>query len=123
MIFSSFILHQNTFGQTWQDAVMDSVLKVFPADSLYTKNEVLIKFKKNALDLSKLSYSYSISNDNLKNNGKRVEGVLGLNDDLADYLDAQRFPVEELVLNSSLRIMMKMYGGDTLRRLTHANPV
>jgi subtilisin family serine protease len=122
MIFTSFILHQNTFGQTWQDAVMDSVLKVFPADSLYTKNEVLIKFKKNALDLSKLCYSYSISNDNLKNNGKRVEGVLGLNDDLADYLDAQRFPVEELVLNSSLRIMMKMYGGDTLRRLTHANP-
>ncbi|MBL8005770.1 MAG: S8 family peptidase [Candidatus Kapabacteria bacterium] len=121
MICSTFIAPQQSYGQSWEQAVMDSVRKIFPHDSMYVKNEVIIKFKPHALDLSKLCYSYSTS-ENLGNNGKRVEGTLGLGTSLEDFLDAQRFSVEELILDSSLVAGLKMYGGDSLRRITHANP-
>jgi len=120
MIFSSFITIQKSYGQTWQDAVIDSVTKTFSPDSLYSKNEVIIKFKPHALDLSKLCYTYS--NDNLVNLGKKSESRLGLGSDLENYLESQRFSVEELILDQALVNRLKMYGGDSLRRMTNANP-
>lgn len=111
---------QQGYGQYDQEAIMDSILKIFPPDSHYVKNEVIIKFKPQTLDLNKLCYSYS--NDNISNNGKRVEGVFGLGNNLRQFLSEQTFSVEDLILDQSLIARLKLFGGDSLRRMTHANP-
>jgi hypothetical protein len=120
MICSTFITLQQSYGQSWEQTVIDSVKKVLSPDSLYFKNQLLIKFKPHALDLSKLCYSYGL--ENLPNNEKKVESTFGLSNSLRQYLNEQRFSVEELILDQSLINRLKSYGGDSLKRLTHANP-
>ena len=127
MICSSLILTQNTFGQTYDIRLSDAlgnpqVVTWPPPDSTFSSNTVIIKFKRSALRLENLCYSYNFD-DNLRSNSKNVETQMGLlTSNQKIYLHSQRFTPHEVTSDSLLANAMLLRGIDTLRRLTSANP-
>jgi hypothetical protein len=127
LIFVNFTIlavfsHCNVFSQSIPTNVLDSIKGLFPPDSMYVKNEVIIKFKKTGLSLEKLCYTYSISENISNPQEKKTEKSFTLHPTLEYILSTQRFSVDSLIPNISLRNTIKAFGGDTLRRVTFANP-
>ncbi|MBL8003627.1 MAG: S8 family peptidase [Candidatus Kapabacteria bacterium] len=127
IIFVSFTIlamfsYCNVYSQSIPTNVLDSIKGLFPPDSMYVKNEVIIKFKKSGLSLEKLCYSYGVSENISTKNEKKTEKSFTLHPTLEYILSTQRFSVDSLIPNISLRNTMKAFGGDTLRRVTFANP-
>jgi subtilisin family serine protease len=127
IIFVNFTIlamfsHCNVFSQSIPTNVLDSIKGLFPPDSMYVKNEVIIKFKKTGVSLEKLCYTYSISENITNPLEKKTEKSFTLHPTLEYILSTQRFSVDSLIPNISLRNTMKAFGGDTLRRVTFANP-
>ncbi|OGU41981.1 MAG: hypothetical protein A2X61_12000 [Ignavibacteria bacterium GWB2_35_12] len=75
-----------------------------PPDSTYIHNELIIKFKPESLNLNLLCFNYPISDSELS------------------IIMAQRFYVDDLIADTTLLSDIKSFGGDTLRRITYANP-
>ena len=81
---------------------------------LCIKDEIVIKFKKNALNLDQLCYSYPGPPSPVDPGDifrQRREEMM-----------SQRFSVDTLVADSSLKERIKFYGGQYLRRITWADP-
>lgn len=116
------ISYCNVYSQSIPTNVLDSIKGLFPPDSMYVKNEVIIKFKKSGLSLEKLCYSYGVSENISTKNEKKTEKSFTLHPTLEYILSTQRFSVDSLIPNITLRNTMKAFGGDTLRRVTFANP-
>ncbi len=127
MICSTFITPQQSYGQGWDIRLSDAlgnaqVVSWPPHDTTYSPNTVIIKFKRSALRLENLCYTYDF-NDNLVNKAKNSETQMGLltyNQKI--YLFSQRFTPHEVTSDSLLANAMLAIGIDTLRRLTSANP-
>ncbi|MDX9791837.1 MAG: hypothetical protein RBT61_13485, partial [Candidatus Kapabacteria bacterium] len=86
-----------------------------PDSALCIKDEIIIRFKENALNLNKLCYNY--------------QGPPSLGDPDFDHtnifkseLMAEEFPIDTLITDPSLRETIKQYGGIYLKRITAANP-
>lgn len=117
----------NSYAQSWDVRLSDAlgnaqVVSWPPHDSTYSPNTVIIKFKRSALRLENLCYTYNFDN-NISNNSKNVETQMGLltyNQKI--YLYSQRFTPHEVTSDSLLANALQMRGIDTLRRLTSANP-
>ncbi|MBL8004371.1 MAG: S8 family serine peptidase [Candidatus Kapabacteria bacterium] len=127
MICSTFIATPQSYGQGWDIRLSDAlgnaqVVSWPPHDTTYSPNTVIIKFKRSALRLENLCYTYNFD-DNLTNNAKKSESQMGLlTYDQKIYLFSQRFTPHEVTSDSLLANAMLARGIDTLRRLTSANP-
>lgn len=80
----------------------------------YVKDEIVIKFKKNALYLDRLCYSFSGPPTPIDPGDWYAQQK--------ENMMYQQFPVDTLVADSSLREKLKFYGGQYLSRITWANP-
>jgi len=127
MICSTFITPQQSYGQSWNVRLSDAlgnpqVVSWPPPDTSYSPNTVIIKFKRNALRLENLCYSYDFG-DNLTNDSKKSEAQMGLlSYNQKIYLLSQRFTPHQVTTDSLLANALLAKGIDTLRRLTSANP-
>ena len=78
-----------------------------PPDSTYIQNELIIKFKASSLNLNLLCFDYPETDTT---------------DSTKSAIMAQRFYVDDLIADSALLEGIKSFGGDTLKRITSANP-
>lgn len=118
----AFILYIKSYSQPSYPTVINEIgdtinINYNIPDSAYIRNEILIKFKPNGLFLHKLCYYYSENEANKKSNS-----VQGLSESFTSYLYNQRFSVDSLIVDTNLVNVIKMFGGDTLSRITSANP-
>ena len=109
-------------AQNWMpvltNEVGDTIPYVYPPpDSAYIPDELIVKFRKGSLDYSKLCYTYSHFTANPKQ-----EKALGISDYQISALMAQRFDIDSIVIDTTLRSAIRSFGGTKLRRITHANP-
>lgn len=88
-------------------------------NSSYVRNEIIIKFRPQALRLNLLCYQYPGPPFNKENGDKPLNT---LPEWFRSALMSQRFYVDDLIADSSLLRTIKSFGGDTLRRITFANP-
>lgn len=86
-------------------------------DTAYVRNEVLIKFKPNGIRLDKLCFTYYENSIDSKSNGLQSISYAQRNE-----LMKQNFCVDSLITNPSLVSIIKLLGGDSLSRITVANP-
>jgi hypothetical protein len=127
MFFSIFAMTQNSFGQTYDIRLSDAlgnpqVVKWPPPDTSYYPNKVILKFKRSALKLENLCYTYGFD-DNLSNTEKKVEKPMSyLTYNQKIYLHSQRFTPHQVTSDSLLANAMLIRGIDSLKRLTSANP-
>lgn len=79
------------------------------------KDEIIIKFKKNALNLEKLCYTYQ---------GPPANHLLYDNwyEEQKSTIMSQQFPIDTIVIDSNLKSTIKGLGGLYLMRITSANP-
>ncbi len=90
-----------------------------PPDSPYKPNEIIVKFRPNALLLNKLCYGYPGPPIDKRKGDSPLNAIPNY---LYYGLRAQRFYVDSLIADSVLLQTIKSFGGDTLRRITVANP-
>lgn len=83
------------------------------------RNEIIVKFRPQALHLRLLCYEYPAP---FLNKEKGDKPLNSLPEWLRWALTKQRFYVDDLIADSSLLRTIKSFGGDTLRRITFANP-
>jgi len=88
-----------------------------PAGS-YVPNELIIRFRPNALNLEELCYIIP----GPPSQEEKKEKIQGIPSFLKSYLMSQRFNVDDLIADSSLLAAIKTFGGDSLNRITSANP-
>lgn len=88
-------------------------------NSSYVRNKIIIKFRPQALRLNLLCYQYPGPPFNKENGDKPLNSLPEL---FRSALMSQRFYVDDLIADSSLLRTIKSFGGDTLRRITFANP-
>lgn len=88
-----------------------------PHDSTFIHNEIIIKFRYKALNLNMLCYNYGYIQDKKDN-----DVPLGIPNYARINIMNQRFYVDNIITDSSLLQAIKAIGGDTLRRITAANP-
>lgn len=94
-----------------------------PSSSSYVPNELIIKFRRGALDLGYLCYICPDPQAELKDKGGRNLNSAGPDAQCRSIVMDQRFPVDSGVLASSAFVQaVKSFGGTTLRRMTPANP-
>lgn len=86
-----------------------------PDSLLCIKNEIIIKFKANALNLNKLCYTYQspLATEELYNEYSLL---------YKNELMSQEFPVDTLIADSALRESIKHFGGVSLSRISTNNP-
>lgn len=124
MLFLVFLNNNEIFSQNWLPVLTnergDTIPYTFPPpDSTYVKNEIIIKFEATALQLNKLCYEYySIESSKDKKNNSKQEFLSSQK----QFLLNQKFQVDSLLNNPNLISFIKSFGGDTLSRLTVANP-
>ncbi len=87
--------------------------------SLFVNDEIIIKFKKNALFLDKLCYEYvgypALTELQIVSEDEWYE------EQKHEFMTEQ-FPIDSLIADSSLRESIKSFGGVYLTRITSANP-
>ncbi len=80
----------------------------------FSRNEIIIKFRKNALRLEKLCFSYEMPT------------MLDGDNDIANIYKSQmmseQFPIDSLIIDSVLKTTLHQLGGIYLKRITAANP-
>lgn len=116
-------------AQSWmpvlRDERGDTIPYTFPpADSTFQPNELIIKFRKGALNLSKLCFECE-DNDLGLMMGDPVpaDSGLGIPAWCKNYVMGQRFPIDGgILLSSNLVSTIQSFGGTHLRRITSANP-
>ena len=89
-----------------------------PDSLLCIKDEVIIKFKANALHLNKLCYTYVQP----MASGPNTNTITNIYSDTKSQVMAQQFPIDTLVADAGLATAIKSFGGIYLTRITSANP-
>lgn len=102
---------------------IDSIPFPWPHDSTFVKDEIIIRFKPNAIILEKLCVDYyNFRQDNIKFKKKSEQPMSNLQAELASYLFSQSFPVDSLISDAPLANFMKNNGATTLHRISVASP-
>lgn len=93
-------------------------------DSVYKHDEIIIKIRPNALNLTNLCYTIPYEEDPTSkfygsNNNTNI-------DEIPDYFKSQllchKFTINELIIDNNLISAMNFIGVDSIRRMTSANP-
>jgi|GEM_PF-814707 len=87
-----------------------------PDSLLCIKDEIIIRFRPEALFLDKLCFTYTLGPPIL--DGSEQEWY----DYQKSQIMAQQFPIDTLIAEPSLREAIRSYGGIYLKRITSANP-
>ncbi|HRP03171.1 MAG TPA: S8 family serine peptidase [Candidatus Kapabacteria bacterium] len=82
--------------------------------SAYTKNEIIIKFRQNALNLEKLCFDYQIP--------LMVDGGIEMVNIYKSQMMMQQFPIDTLITNPLLKSTLHQLGGLYFERITVASP-
>jgi len=95
----------------------DTISYQWPPDpSTYVADEIIIKFRPQALYLEKLCY------DRIKESPSGGEENLDSINKQKSEIMSQQFPIDTLIADISLREVLKSFGGIYLKRITSANP-
>jgi len=118
----TFILFNTSFSQEWMPVILnergDTVHYEYPPpDSSYVHNKLIIRFRANALNLWELCYV--IPQPIINEKKEKTQSIPAY---LKSYLMSQKFYVDNLIADSALLASIKSFGGDTLMRITSANP-
>ena len=86
-----------------------------PLDSLCIKDEIIIRFKENALHLNQLCSQQPAVN-------KAKPTTQGPSNTYKEDFMSRKFPVQDVIADGGLLAAIQSYGGDTLTRITAADP-
>ncbi|MBM2814079.1 MAG: Peptidase protein [Ignavibacteria bacterium] len=115
------------YSQSWLPVLLDERGDTIqyswpPPDTSYSHHELIIKFRKTALNLEKLCYDYIYIPDPKTEKSKDKILSLIITDSLISYLMNQRFELDSLLTDFAFVNVIKSFGGNYLKRMTWANP-
>ncbi|MBI3258070.1 MAG: S8 family serine peptidase, partial [Ignavibacteriae bacterium] len=125
VLFAAVMTYSGS-AQSWmpvlRDMHGDSIPYIYPiADSLYVRNQVVIKFKEGALNKELLCFT--CSSDTILAVALSTPPPVDISYPCKHTLLAQQFAVDSgILVNSPLGLAIKSLGGTYLRRMTWANP-
>ncbi|MBM2816440.1 MAG: Peptidase protein [Ignavibacteria bacterium] len=122
-----FLCNIALYSQGWMPVIInergDTIHYTWPPpDSTYSQKELIIRFRKTALNLENLCYNYDYISD--EKTGKKKDKPLSffISDSLISALMAQRFDLDYLITNPELVTTILSFGASSLRRMIWANP-